>query len=105
MLHDLQHPELTGMSRKHLSDLTHSLIPRLEERREQVRHAARGGRRRIAPAPILLAYSVPGVVLSVEPDTTCRSAPTTGPKVFSRRVNDLGALPGCGLPALRPTTR
>ncbi len=49
MLHDLQDPELTGMSRKHLSDLTHSLIPRLEERREQVRHAARGGRRRVAP--------------------------------------------------------
>ncbi|WP_238426872.1 ISAzo13 family transposase [Streptomyces adustus] len=49
MLHDLQHPELTGMSRKHLSDLTHSLIPRLEERREQIRHAARGGPRRVAP--------------------------------------------------------
>ncbi|MER8073496.1 ISAzo13 family transposase [Streptomyces sp. NPDC094034] len=46
--HDLQHPELTGMSRKQLSDLTHTLIPRLEEHREQVRHAARGGPRRVA---------------------------------------------------------
>lgn len=26
-------------------------------------------------------------------------------RVFSRRVNDLGALPGCGLPALWPTSR
>jgi hypothetical protein len=48
-LHDLQHPELTGMSRKQLSGLTRSLIPGLEERREQVRHAARGGPRRVAP--------------------------------------------------------
>jgi hypothetical protein len=46
--HDLQHPELTGMSRKQLSDLTNTLIPRLEEHREQVRHAARGGPRRVA---------------------------------------------------------
>ncbi|WEH12817.1 transposase family protein [Streptomyces sp. VNUA24] len=36
------------MSRKQLSDLTYTLIPRLEERREQVRHAARGGPRRLA---------------------------------------------------------
>ncbi len=105
MLHDLRHPELTGMSRKHLSDLTHSLMTRLEERREQVRHAARGDDAASPRAPILPAYSVPGVVLSVEPDTPCRSAPTTDPKFFSRRVNDLGALPGCGLPALWPTTR
>ncbi|MEU1185997.1 ISAzo13 family transposase [Streptomyces sp. NPDC005820] len=48
-LHDLQHPELTGMSRERLSDLTHTLVPALEEHREQVRHAARGGPRRVAP--------------------------------------------------------
>jgi transposase len=48
-LHDLQHPELTGMPRKQLSDLTDTLIPALEEHREQVRHAARGGPRRVAP--------------------------------------------------------
>ncbi|MFH9044563.1 ISAzo13 family transposase [Streptomyces sp. NPDC017966] len=48
-LHDLQHPELTGMPRKQLSDLTHTLIPRLEEHREQARHTARGGPRCIAP--------------------------------------------------------
>ncbi len=36
------------MSRKQLSDLTHTLVPGLEERREQVRHAARGGPRRVA---------------------------------------------------------
>lgn len=46
--HDLRHPELTGMSRKQLSDLTQILIPGLEEHREQVRHAARGGPRRVA---------------------------------------------------------
>ncbi|MDX3452095.1 ISAzo13 family transposase [Streptomyces sp. ME02-8801-2C] len=46
--HDLRHPELTGMSRKQLSDLTHTLIPGLEERREQARHAARGRPRRVA---------------------------------------------------------
>jgi hypothetical protein len=49
LLHDLQHPDLTGMSRKQLSDLTHTLIPALEERREQVRNAARGGPRLVAP--------------------------------------------------------
>ncbi|RSO10023.1 ISAzo13 family transposase [Streptomyces sp. WAC 05379] len=48
-LHDLQHPELTGMPRKQLSDLTDTLIPALEEHREQVRHTARGGPRRVAP--------------------------------------------------------
>ncbi|MFJ3891373.1 ISAzo13 family transposase [Streptomyces rubrogriseus] len=48
-LQDLQHPELTGMPRKQLSDLTHTLIPKLEEHREQARHAARGGPRRVAP--------------------------------------------------------
>jgi hypothetical protein len=48
-LHDLQHPELTGMPRKQLSDLTHTLIPRLEEHREQARHTARGGPRCVAP--------------------------------------------------------
>ena len=48
-LHDLRHPELTGMSRKRLSDLTHTLIPALEAHREQARHAARGGPRRVAP--------------------------------------------------------
>ncbi|MEV6175366.1 transposase family protein [Streptomyces sp. NPDC051954] len=37
------------MSRKQFSDLTHTLIPALEEHREQVRHAARGGPRRVAP--------------------------------------------------------
>ncbi|MGW3974936.1 ISAzo13 family transposase [Streptomyces ardesiacus] len=47
-LQDLQHPELTGMPRKQLSDLTHTLIPKLEEHREQARHAARGGPRRVA---------------------------------------------------------
>ncbi|WP_240797607.1 transposase family protein [Streptomyces sp. F001] len=36
------------MSRKQLSDLTDTLIPGLEERREQLRHAARGGPRRVA---------------------------------------------------------
>ncbi|MFI7096984.1 hypothetical protein ACIBSU_37220 [Streptomyces lydicus] len=40
---DLRHPELTGMAHKQLSDRTPTLIPGLEERREQVRHAARGG--------------------------------------------------------------
>ncbi|SOD81933.1 Helix-turn-helix of DDE superfamily endonuclease [Streptomyces sp. 1222.2] len=49
MLHDLQHPELTGMPRKQLSDLTDTLILALEEHREQVRPAARGGPRRVAP--------------------------------------------------------
>jgi transposase len=46
--HDLRHPELTGMPRAQLSDLTRILIPELEELREQVRHAARGGPRRVA---------------------------------------------------------
>ncbi|WP_239109718.1 ISAzo13 family transposase [Streptomyces coelicoflavus] len=48
-LHDLQHPELTGMPRKQLSDLIDTLVPALEEHREQVRQAARGGPRRVAP--------------------------------------------------------
>ncbi|GGZ01920.1 hypothetical protein GCM10010365_21210 [Streptomyces poonensis] len=48
MPHDLRHPELTGMSRKQLGDLTDALVPGLEEHREQVRHAARGGPRRVA---------------------------------------------------------
>ncbi|MFH9734358.1 ISAzo13 family transposase [Streptomyces sp. NPDC017260] len=48
-LHDLQHPELTGMPRKQLSDLIETLIPALEKHREQVRQAARGGPRRVAP--------------------------------------------------------
>lgn len=46
--HGLRHPELTGMTREQLSDLTHTLIPRLDEHRERVRHAARGGPRRVA---------------------------------------------------------
>ncbi|MEU6611462.1 transposase family protein [Streptomyces shenzhenensis] len=46
--HDLRHPELTGMTREQLSDLTQTLIPRLDEHRERVRHAARGGPRRVA---------------------------------------------------------
>ncbi|MFJ6637054.1 hypothetical protein ACIQMR_37905 [Streptomyces sp. NPDC091376] len=37
------------MPRKQLNDLTDTLIPALEEHREQVRHAARGGPRRVAP--------------------------------------------------------
>lgn len=36
------------MTRKQLSDLAHTLIPGLEERREQARHLARGGPRRVA---------------------------------------------------------
>ncbi|XLX13092.1 transposase family protein [Streptomyces flavusporus] len=36
------------MTRQQLSDLTRTLIPGLEERREQARHAARGGPRRVA---------------------------------------------------------
>lgn len=44
----LQHPELTGMTRQHFSDLVNILIPELEEHREQARHAARGGPRRVA---------------------------------------------------------
>lgn len=47
--HDLRHPELTGMSHKQLSDLTRTLIPELEEHREQLRYAARGGPRRVGP--------------------------------------------------------
>lgn len=46
--HDLQHPELTSMTRQRLDDLTHALIPRLDECREQARHAARGRPRRVA---------------------------------------------------------
>ncbi|MEU0843074.1 transposase family protein [Streptomyces sp. NPDC005962] len=44
---ELQHPELTGMTRQQLSDLINTLIPGLEESREQARHAARGGPRRV----------------------------------------------------------
>lgn len=44
----LQHPELTGMTRQHFSNLVNTLIPELEEHREQARHAARGGPRRVA---------------------------------------------------------
>ncbi|WP_353961910.1 MULTISPECIES: transposase family protein [unclassified Streptomyces] len=45
---ELQHPELTGMTRQQLSDLINTMIPGLEESREQARHAARGGPRRVA---------------------------------------------------------
>ncbi|MFF9221639.1 ISAzo13 family transposase [Streptomyces viridosporus] len=45
---DLRHPELTGMSRRQLNNLIDTLLPGLEERREQARHAARGGPRRVA---------------------------------------------------------
>ncbi|MGN3955110.1 transposase family protein [Streptomyces sp. WAC8370] len=37
------------MPRKQLSDLIDTLVPALEEHREQVRQAARGGPRRVAP--------------------------------------------------------
>ncbi|MFE2942941.1 ISAzo13 family transposase [Streptomyces sp. NPDC059255] len=46
--YDLQHPDLTGMTRQRLSDLIGTLMPGLEERRERARHAARGGSRRVA---------------------------------------------------------
>ncbi|MFJ8085329.1 ATP-binding protein [Streptomyces sp. NPDC096205] len=39
------------------------------------------------------------------PPATVAQPPAVGPQVFSRSVNDLGAPPGCGLPALWPTTR
>ncbi|WP_413803699.1 ISAzo13 family transposase [Streptomyces iranensis] len=45
---ELQHPELTGMTRQHFSDVVNTLISGLEEHREQARHAARGGPRRVA---------------------------------------------------------
>ncbi|MEU4932572.1 transposase family protein, partial [Streptomyces yokosukanensis] len=46
--YDLQHPVLTGMTGQQLRDLIDIVVPELEERREQARHAARGGPRRAA---------------------------------------------------------
>ncbi|MFJ2967552.1 hypothetical protein ACIPIC_35345 [Streptomyces collinus] len=42
-------PRVQDSRSRPLSDLTHSLTPELEERREPVRHAARGGPCRVAP--------------------------------------------------------
>ncbi|WP_328952518.1 ISAzo13 family transposase (plasmid) [Streptomyces sp. NBC_00184] len=45
----LQNPELTGMTRRQLSEVIHALTPEMEVQREQVLRARRGHERLVAP--------------------------------------------------------